>query len=179
MSHRNQHIYFSYLQRTDKIGILRSSLPASFRKYKALDTHHTSGAFKRLPLAFAPVSACPLNHYHELMDTFSSLAFLPLLPERIPVVVPRRYEVLRPLYEAAGIEWSDILSYADVSDGFQQAVTGQGTLLEALEAPDPRQRVRHRIDIGVRIEMLLEPAQRELHAPTPPESVGTSSAEKP
>jgi hypothetical protein len=31
----------------------------------------------------------------------------------------------------------------------------------------------------VGVEMLLEPAQRELHAPTPPLSVGTSSAEKP
>ena len=45
--------------------------------------------------------------------------------------------------------------------------------------PDARQRLDDRVEIGVGVEMLLEPAKRELHAPTPPLSVGTSSAEKP
>ena len=34
-------------------------------------------------------------------------------------------------------------------------------------------------NIGFGLEMVLEPAQRELHAPTPPESVGTSRKRKP
>ena len=33
--------------------------------------------------------------------------------------------------------------------------------------------------IGLRVEMVLEPGEGELHAPTPPDRVGTSSAEKP
>ena len=40
-------------------------------------------------------------------------------------------------------------------------------------------RVQARLDGGVGVEMLLEPAERELHAPTPPLSVGTSSAPNP
>ena len=38
-----------------------------------------------------------------------------------------------------------------------------------------------RLDARLGIEVVLEPGQRELHAaaPTPPESVGTSSGEKP
>ena len=39
--------------------------------------------------------------------------------------------------------------------------------------------VDDRVEARVGFEMLLEPAERELHAPTPPLSVGTSSAEKP
>ena len=63
-----------------------------------------------------------------------------------------------------------------ITNGVQR-VGGVGDVLD-LE-PDARQRVRHRRGVGGRVEMLLEPAQRELHAPTPPLSVGTSSAAKP
>ena len=47
-----------------------------------------------------------------------------------------------------------------------------------LEA-DRGQRFGDRRRIGVRLQMVLEPAQRELHAPTPPDRVGTSRARKP
>ena len=53
-------------------------------------------------------------------------------------------------------------------------------ILDALDLePDARQRLDHGGEIGIGLEMLLEPAKGELHAPTPPLNVGTSSAEKP
>ncbi len=58
-----------------------------------------------------------------------------------------------------------------------QHVGGVGDILHL--QPDARQRLRHRGGVGIGVEMLLEPAQRELHAPTPCASVGTSSAAKP
>ena len=45
--------------------------------------------------------------------------------------------------------------------------------------PDLGQPLGNRAYIGIGIEMFLEPAERKLHAPTPPLSVGTSSAPKP
>ena len=47
-----------------------------------------------------------------------------------------------------------------------------------LEA-DPRQRLDDRVERCVGVDMLLEPVEGDLHAPTPWLSVGTSSAEKP
>src|SRR3546814_12522072 len=53
-------------------------------------------------------------------------------------------------------------------------------ILHALDLkPDVRQPLEDRRQVRIGIEMRLEPAQRELHAPTPPLSVGTSSAEQP
>ena len=55
-----------------------------------------------------------------------------------------------------------------------------GRIVDPLDLePDAVERVGHRARVGVGIEMRLQPRQRELHAPTPPLSVGTSSAEKP
>ncbi len=45
--------------------------------------------------------------------------------------------------------------------------------------PDGVERLEDGGQVGIGLEMRLEPAQCELHAPTPPLSVGTSSAEKP
>ena len=45
--------------------------------------------------------------------------------------------------------------------------------------PDRGQLFRNGRGVGIGIEMLLEPAQREFHAPTPPLSVGTSRKRKP
>ena len=44
---------------------------------------------------------------------------------------------------------------------------------------DAGQRLDNGVERGVGVDMLLEPAERGLHAPTPWLSVGTSSAEKP
>ncbi len=41
------------------------------------------------------------------------------------------------------------------------------------------ERFEDRRQVGIRVKMRLEPAQRELHAPTPPLSVGTSRPMKP
>ena len=44
---------------------------------------------------------------------------------------------------------------------------------------DPGQRVDDLVERRVCVEVLLEPAKGELHAPTPPDRVGTSRLEKP
>ncbi len=57
---------------------------------------------------------------------------------------------------------------------------GFGRIVEAFDLqPDRGQFVGDGLGVGIGVEMLLEPTQRKLHAPTPPLSVGTSSARKP
>ena len=55
-----------------------------------------------------------------------------------------------------------------------------GRVLDALDLePDRRQLVGDLGERGLGVEMILEPGQREFHDDSPPESVGTSSTEKP
>ena len=55
-----------------------------------------------------------------------------------------------------------------------------GGILDALHLEaDLGQRLDDGVEIRIRLQMLLQPGQSELHAPTPPLSVGTSSARKP
>ena len=53
-------------------------------------------------------------------------------------------------------------------------------VLDALDLqPDARERLDDRLQRRVGLKMVLEPGEGELHAPTPPLSVGTSNAAKP
>ena len=45
--------------------------------------------------------------------------------------------------------------------------------------PNTVERIGHAMNIGIGIEVILQPGQGELHAPTPPLSVGTSRAANP
>jgi hypothetical protein len=55
-----------------------------------------------------------------------------------------------------------------------------GRILHAFDfQPDRRQRFEYLLQTGIGLEMLFEPRKSELHAPTPPLKVGTSSAAKP
>ena len=64
--------------------------------------------------------------------------------------------------------------------GDEEAVELFRRILDAFDLKaDVIQRGENLVEVRLGFQMLLEPAQRELHAPTPPESVGISSAEKP
>ena len=56
----------------------------------------------------------------------------------------------------------------------------RGRVIDAFDLqPDAGQGIDDLVERGGGFEVLLEPAEGELHAPTPPLSVGTSSALKP
>ena len=53
-------------------------------------------------------------------------------------------------------------------------------IVDALDLePDRRQLVGDLVERGLGVEVVLEPGQREFHDDSPPDSVGTSSTEKP
>ena len=86
----------------------------------------------------------------------------------------------------AGIDGEDLqlvrLRMALGGEDFCDAECGKllAGILDAfdLEA-DAGERLDDLIERGGRVEMLAEPVEGEFHAPTPPDKVGTSSAEKP
>src|SRR5439155_2804338 len=66
----------------------------------------------------------------------------------------------------------------DLRDGERRQLFGG--IVDAFDfEADAGQRLDDGVEGGIGVEMLFQPGQSELHAPTPPLSVGTSKAEKP
>ncbi len=68
------------------------------------------------PIAFAPVSTCPLNYYHELIDTFGSMLFYVELGMDIPIVIPKPMDRFLPLFRGIGIDPDRIRTYNECAD---------------------------------------------------------------
>ena len=79
--------------------------------------HYLAKAARRVEsIAFAPVSTCPGNYYHDLIDTFGSMLFYTELGMDIPIVIPKPMNKFLPLFHELGIHLDRIRTYSDCAD---------------------------------------------------------------
>ena len=67
-------------------------------------------------LAVALTSTAPTAYYHELIDTFGSLAHIPETLYTADIVIPVHNRSLAPLYRAAGVQPERLRSYREVAN---------------------------------------------------------------